>query len=293
MMVSILSHDQDIHTNTTTIAMHQLYEQAIEVREQIHSEHVYLLRLDDEQVIYEKNAYQETSIASLTKMMTTLVAAEKLENEEVMIRIDEDMFEFLRSENLSVAGFLPNEEVNVMDLIYGVMLPSGAEASLTIAQYIAGSEEAFVQLMNEKAQALNMNATRFTNVTGMDAAGHYSTVFDMSLLLKAGLENPLFKKIIETDTHATLSTNLREDGISFRSTMFMMIDRIEQSLFKDGEIRGGKTGFTDAAGLCLASFATIDGRDYILITAGADASNRHLLPLHTMDAIYIYDHLTY
>src|SRR5699024_6501471 len=122
--------------------------------------------------------------ASLTKIMTAIVAIENLPDLDEQIYLSEDMFEKLYSENASMAGFLPNEKVAAIDLIYGALLPSGAESCIGLADAIAGSEKSFVKLMNEKAEELGMNDTHFTNSTGLHDRNHYTTVNDIAKLLK-------------------------------------------------------------------------------------------------------------
>ncbi|MCX2839910.1 hypothetical protein OQ279_17425, partial [Salinimicrobium sp. MT39] len=153
-----------------------------ELEENIASKNVYLLRLDQNKVLYQKQPQKEISIASLTKIMTTLVAIEQLDEIHEPVTVSSEMFSKLYEENLSVAGFLPNESVRAIDLLYGVMLPSGADTALALAQHLAGSEDNFVKLMNDKAKTLNMNHTSFSNVTGNDQAKHYSTAEDIVFL---------------------------------------------------------------------------------------------------------------
>ncbi|WP_413377651.1 D-alanyl-D-alanine carboxypeptidase family protein [Alkalihalobacillus sp. 1P02AB] len=262
-----------------------LFESSKELEDNLYSEQFYLLRLDDEKVIYQKRHQQEISVASLTKMMTTLVAIEQLEQKEESVKIDADIFPILNEKNLVLAGFLPNEEVKAIDLLYGTLLPSGAEASVALANHIAGSEMNFVELMNQKANELHMNDTTFANVTGLDQENHYSTVYDMALLLKEALKNPTFKEIFTSERYTTGSTNLRSEGITFNSTMFQMMEG--EPMMPNVNILGGKTGYTRQAGLCLASYAIVDGVEYILVTAGADGSSQ-TAPFHTIDALYIY-----
>lgn len=259
-----------------------------ELEENIASKNVYLLRLDQNKVLYQKQPQKEISIASLTKIMTTLVAIEQLDEIHEPMTVSPEMFSKLYEENLSVAGFLPNESVRAIDLLYGVMLPSGADAALALAQHLAGSEDNFVKLMNDKAKTLNMNHTSFSNVTGNDQANHYSTAEDIAILLKEALQNHTFKEIFTSERHSTASTSLRTEGITMHSTMFQMMS--DQTIDSSIQIYGGKTGYTSQSGLCLASYAIINDVEYILITAGADGSNK-TPSYHIMDAILVYESL--
>ncbi len=195
-----------------------------------------------------------------------------------------EIFPALYEESASMAGFEPGETVTVRDLLYGIILPSGGECSVEIARHVSGSEEAFVEKMNEKAAELGMTDTHFANVTGLQDEEHYTTVKDMSILLQNALENRLFRQIFCTREYTASSTEQHPQGLSFESSMF----RLEEDWqVKGGEIRGGKTGFTDQAGLCLASLAHVDNRDYILVTAKADG-NHQTEPYHALDALNLY-----
>ena len=128
-----------------------------------------------------------------------------------------------------------------------------------------------------------MENTQFRDTTGLHDPEHYSSVKDMAILLKAGLRNDVFREIITSPVHSTAATNLHPEGITFYSTLFKGIG---DTGVTGGEILGGKTGFTSQAGHCLASFAEIDGREYILVTAGAPGDTDHF-----QDAKTIYDRL--
>ena len=190
-----------------------------------------------------------------------------------------EIFPALYEESASMAGFEPGETVTVRDLLYGIILPSGGECSVEIARHVSGSEEAFVEKMNEKAAELGMTDTHFANVTGLQDEEHYTTVKDMSILLQNALENRLFRQIFCTREYTASSTEQHPQGLSFESSMF----RLEEDWqVKGGEIRGGKTGFTDQA-----SLAHVDNRDYILVTAKADG-NHQTEPYHALDALNLY-----
>ena len=178
------------------------------------------------------------------------------------------------------------ETVRAEELLYGALLPSGAECCLALADTISGSEEAFVELMNKKAAKIGMVNTHFKDTTGLHDPEHYSTVYDMAVLLKYCIRNKTFRKIIESPWRYTGATNYHPDGITFYSTLFR---NLPDPYVTGGRILGGKTGYTDAAGLCLASYAEIGGREYILVTAGAPGGSGE--PLHVQDAVTIYSRL--
>ena len=221
--------------------------------------------------------------ASLTKVMTVIVALEHLHDLDRICTVPEDIFPELYARDASQAGFQPSEMVSVRDLLYGAMLPSGAECCLTLAAETAGSEEAFVELMNEKARKLGMTSTHFCDTTGLHDPDHYSTVRDLAVLMKYALRSKTFRTIAESASYTTAPTNLHPEGITLTSTLFRSLP---DPAVTGGRILGGKTGFTNEAGLCLASYAGIEGREYILVTCGAAGNGN---PLHIYDAVTLYN----
>lgn len=251
----------------------------------INSPYAILINAGNGKVLGETNADEIVYPASLTKMMTAIVAIEEIGSRhlDTEITMTDEMYTGLYEHDLTQAGFQSGEVVKAIDLLYGVMLPSGAECCEALAYHVSGSEEAFVELMNKKAKKLGLENTHFCNTTGVHADDHYSTAHDMALLLKYCLRNKQFKTIISTTYHTTEGTNIHPDGITVYSSMFK---NITDPSVPNGEIKGGKTGFTNAAGFCLASYAEIGGRDYVFVTMGAPES-----PMHVQDAVMIYTRL--
>ena len=250
----------------------------------INSPYAVLMQVRGGRVIGEINGDQQMYPASMTKIMTTIVAIENLKDLDQEITLTNEMFEGLYEQDATQAGFQPGETVRAIDLLYGVMLPSGAECCIALADTISGSEADFVALMNEKAAKLGMSGTNFCDTTGLHDANHYSTAKDIAVLLKYALRNDTFREIIESPYHSTPATNIHPDGITFYSTMFK---NLSDTVVTDGQIMGGKTGYTGEAGHCLASFAEIDGTEYILVTGGASGTG---IP-HINDALTVYNRL--
>lgn len=253
----------------------------------LHSSNAILVNLNKNEVLLDKNSEQIIYPASLTKMMTILVAIEHMDDLQERIILPREIFDDLYQENASMAGFLPNEELAIEDLLYGSMLPSGAEATIGLAEYIAGSEQEFVKLMNDKAQQLEMENTHFTNTTGLHNANHYTTVKDIALFLQYALTNNEFRNVYTAQRYSIQSTNLHPEGITLTSRMFQ---NMSSSMLPQGEIIGGKTGYTDEAGLCLASLAVVNGQEYILVTAGAEGGPR-TEQFNIVDAFSVYSAL--
>lgn len=241
---------------------------------------VLLCDLTTGKVICEKNAAETVKIASLTKIMTAVVAIENVPDLNAGYTMSESVIRYLRSENASVAGFAAGERVTGYDLLYAAMLPSGGDGAMGLADLTAGSQEAFVDMMNAKAKELGMNRTRFTNATGFDDDGNYSCAYDLSLLFEYALKNDLFRKVATSSTYTTSSTAEHPGGIKLRSTVY---GGFADNGIGMGDVIGGKTGYTYDAGRCLATYAVKDGEEYILITLGASRT-----PYHFSDANKIY-----
>ena len=141
-----------------------------------------LYNLNENEVLMEKDANVKTDIASLTKVMTILVSIENIEDFEKEVTITKEMLSGIASD-VSVAGFKRGEKLTYNDLLYGAMLPSGADACHALAISIAGSKENFVKLMNEKVKELKLENTNFVNAVGLYDKNHYSSAYDMAQIL--------------------------------------------------------------------------------------------------------------
>lgn len=259
--------------------------------DKLYSPYAILVCLSDHTVLLQKSSEARIYPASLTKMMTTLVAIENLPNLQKEIKISDSAFQELQNTDATMAGFQPGEKIRAIDLLYGVMLPSGAECCIALANNISGSEAGFVKLMNQKAADLGMNMTHFDNATGLHDKDNYTTVKDLSVLLNYALQNDTFKKIFCTSRYTTKPTKQHPDGITFHSTMFEKINAGSNAgSINVGKLLGGKTGYTEEAGLCLASYAVKGGREYILVTAGAKG-NHKTEQYNIKDAFTVYNSL--
>jgi D-alanyl-D-alanine carboxypeptidase len=211
-------------------------------------------------VLYEKEAYEERPIASITKIMTALLAVEsgKLEEEAVVSR------DAIYTEGSSIY-LEQGEKMSVKDLTYGLMLRSGNDAAVAIAEHIGGSVEGFVYLMNEKATWLGMNATNFENPHGLDADDHYSSAYDMAILTKEALKNEQFKEISGTVSY------LSEQ----RSYYWKNKHRLVTGYYEYAT--GGKTGYTRRTGRTLVTTAEKNGTTLIAVTLnGPNDWNDHI-----------------
>ncbi len=254
----------------------------------IYSNYAILIDAETGEVIKSLNPDVEAYPASVTKMMTVLVAIEQCEDLSDTYTMPQEIYDYLFYQDLSVAGFERNEQVQIIDLLYGIMMRSGAECCLGVANYVSGNEPLFVNLMNEKANELGLEHTHFMNCTGEHDANHYSTVRDMAIILQAGLQNETFRQIISTHNYVSNATNIHPSGVSMTSTFDQCLYTYDAG---GATMIGAKTGYTSQAGQCLASFAVIDGHEYILVTFGAmlsEGQTSTTVHLHANDAITVY-----
>lgn len=250
----------------------------------IKSEHAILYNLNDNQILYEVKSNDRVQIASMTKIMTAIVSIEKIKDINEKVTMTSDMYYHLVEENASVAGFKLGEEVTYEDLLYGLMLPSGADAAQALAISTYGSIDKFVDAMNEKVKQLKLKKTKFSNPAGFDNVNNYSSVFDVSEILKYALRNDKFKKVFTALKYTT--SNKQHTFLSTRI----------KSNFDTSFIDGSKTGFTYDAGLCLASIAHHNNVNYLLVTANAPYNNKlnHLIDAKEIYSYYFnnYDEIT-
>jgi D-alanyl-D-alanine carboxypeptidase (penicillin-binding protein 5/6) len=250
----------------------------------LYSSAALLAELDTGTVLLKKNAELRIYPASLTKMMTALLAAEYLDGLPEAISVDPSIFPGLYVANASMAGFMPGEEVRAEDLVYGVMVASGAECCIALAQAIAGSEEAFVEMMNARAKEIGMYGTHFTNSTGLHDPEHFSTARDMAKLLLIALSNELFESAFTAAAHTTAPTSMRPDGWLMESDVFAKMDAAG---FPEGLVAGGKAGYTQEAGQCLASVAEKGGKRYIFVSTGNGVEKKGMA-YSIEDALNVY-----
>jgi len=240
--------------------------------EEVYSTYGLLINLDTGKVIASKEGNVTINPASMTKILTLLVAVEHLDNIDNTFTMTQEIGDYVFKNDCSQVGFEVGEEVPVKDLLYGTILPSGADAAMCLAEYIAGSQEAFVDMMNEKLDELGLSDTaHFTNCIGVYDKDHYCTLLDMAMILKAAEENDLCHEILNARTYLTTPTAEHPEGLQI-SNWFLR--RIED---KDthGNVVGAKTGFVNESGCCGASYEiSNDGTHYICVTADAWSSWR-------------------
>ena len=180
----------------------------------INSNNAVLYNLNDNKILYEKNKDQKVSIASLTKMMTALVAIENIEDLNKKVTFTKSDYDKLIAMDASASSLDNSKSYTYEDLLYGLILESGADCANALARLTAGNENNFVKMMNNKAKELGMKNTSFANPIGMDDKNNYSSAEDLAILFKAGLKNKEFKKIISTFEHKL------SDGTKIKHTIY-------------------------------------------------------------------------
>ena len=243
---------------------------------EINSENAILYNMNEDTILYEKNADEKVKVASLTKIMTTILALENIEDYKKEIEMPKEAYTGL--EDYVTSGIQPYEKVTIEDLLYGTMLPSAADCANALAIEVSGNVDDFVELMNQKAQELGMTSTHFSNPIGIDD-DNYSTVKDIATLLKYALKNETFYQIFTTKEYTTTNNILLESTLIEKSRPYG-IDVTN--------ILGSKTGFTDEAGNCLASISKINKVKYLLITTNASIEKSY----HIADARDVYDYFS-
>lgn len=243
----------------------------VRLGEELPSQYAVLIDLSSDTILAEKASRTVISPASMTKILTLLVGAEQVTDLDDTFTITIDITDYCFVNGCSVVGFEVGEVVTVRDLLYGTILPSGADASLGLATYVAGSQEAFVELMNEKLEELGISDTaHFTNCVGLYDENHHCTVYDMAVILKAAMENELCREILGTRTYDTAPTPEHPEG-QVLSNWFLR--RIEDKMTDGFEVIGAKTGYVAQSGSCAASYGRdADGREYICVTGNAFSS---------------------
>ena len=241
------------------------------------SKNIILYNLSEDEVLYEKEVNQRVQIASLTKIMTALVTLDNVDDLDKQVIITYDDLKGLKEQNLVTAGFTVGSAVTYRDLLYGLLLPSGADAASCLSRNVSSD---FIGLMNERAKKLNLKDTHFSNTIGLDDSNNYSSVSDLLVLFKEALKNKSFREIISSKNYTTSDGKLKFSSSILSNSKKYNIDI--------PYIIGGKTGTTDGAGLCLVSLAKDDDIDLILVTTGAIYDK--VRPHHIDDAKTIYDY---
>lgn len=251
------------------------------------SKAVYLENVDTGAVILDKNAGQQMYPASTTKIMTYVIVAENVADfDNTMVDIKKEVFQDLDPVS-TVMGLSEHvgEQYSIRDLLYGMMLPSGNDAALVLADYVGGgSIPAFVEKMNAKASELGCSGTHFVNPHGLHDPNHYTTAKDLATIAKYAAKTQDFMTIT-----STVSYKPERFDQPLTNTNYMMINTAEYAKYYYPNVKGIKTGYTDEAGKCLVTTATKDDLTYLCVTLGADYSFEEDVNYAMLDTCDLYD----
>ena len=252
--------------------------------EEVISTNAILVDESTDTIIASKGADERICPASMTKVLTVLVAAEQITEDDLddTFTITLEITDYAYVNDCSSVGFMDGEKVTVRDLFYGTILPSGGDAALGLATYIAGSQEAFVEMMNARLEELGIGeSAHFTNCIGLYDEEHYCTVYDMAVIMKAAMQNELCREVLSARTYTTVPTVDHPDGITISNWFLRKIEDKDTG----GEMLCGKTGYVVQSRNCAVSYGTsAGGTPYICVTAGSTSSWRCIY-----DHVEIYD----
>lgn len=244
------------------------------------STHAILVDESTDRIIAVKGARERIMPASMTKVLTVLVAAEQIPEEKLddTFTMTLEITDYAYVNDCSSVGFLDGEKVPIRDLFYGTAMHSGGDAALGLAYYVAGSQEAFVEMMNQKLDELGIaDSTHFTNCIGLYDEAHYSTVYDMAVIMKAALQNDLCREVMSKHIYTTKPTAQHPEGIEISNWFLRKIEDKDTG----GEVLCAKTGYVVQSKNCAVSYEMSAGKTpYICVTAGSTSSWR-----------CIYDHV--
>lgn len=238
--------------------------------------------MTDNKILFDKNGSGVKSIASLTKMMTAITAIEMIEKNPSIdltsqVKVTNKMLNNVSSV-ASVAGLETGDVVTYEDLLYAMILPSGADASIVLAMSLSDNINSFVDEMNVLANKIGVENTHFVNTHGLDQENHYGTGDDVLKILIYSMKNETFKKVF-TAKEYVLSNNLKVYSTIYKYNKLLNLDT--------SRILGSKTGYTGDAGTCMATYFTSNGHEFLSITLGAKHSNED--SFHLRDSLNLID----
>ncbi len=236
----------------------------------INSRHVIVYERNSKTVLYEKSSSEKCKMASTTKIMTCILILEKCD-----LKSSVSISSKSANTGGSRLGLHTNDVISVNDLLYGLMLCSGNDAAVALAEYCGGSIEGFAELMNSKANELGLSSTHFVTPHGLDNENHYTTAYDFAILTDFALNNPQFIKIVGTKS-CTIKINNKDKKISNTNELLGSVPNVY----------GVKTGYTSQAGRCLISAIKQNNLDVIIIVFGADTKN-----IRTQDSVKLIKYI--
>ena len=250
-------------------------ENTAQIDEHFPSQYAALIDLESGEILAERDSDVGINPASMTKILTLLVAAENIPDRSGSFTMTFDITDYCYVNECSVVGYEVGEVIPVEELFYGCILSSGADACLALAEIAAGSHEEFTVLMNEKLDELGLSETsHFTNCVGLYDQDHYCTVQDMAAILKAALENEHCRQVLGTKIYHTASTNVHTAGQDLSNWFVRNIEDMDTG---DVSVHYAKTGYVSQSGFCAASAAEAeDGSIYLCVTGKSTSTKQSI-----------------
>lgn len=234
----------------------------------IYGKSAILIDADTGAILYEKNSYDKMYPASITKIMTGLLAVENCSLGE-MVTYSANAINSIPYD-ASRYGVVPGEMVTLRDSLYMLILCSANEVAIGLAEHVAGTEEEFAKMMTERAKEAGALNTNFVNASGLHDDNHYTTAYDMAMITKEALKNPSFAQVLLSNTYWISPTNKVATENQIWHTHRMLVNtRADYYQYA----KGGKTGYTDQAGRTLVTFASKDGMNLICVVLMSDTEN--------------------
>ena len=246
----------------------------------LYSSYAALADLSTGEIIASRKADETIYPASMTKVMTLIVVAENLPSEECLkeeITISQAVYDAMKAAGSSGIGMEAGEKITVESLLYALMLKSDGIAACELARYVAGSEEDFVELMNQKAEKMGLANTHFENPTGLHHPNHKSTSREIASIMAYAMNMKLCRKVLLTQSYTAPCVGA--DGSRFNYNLYhnlivTQFDKISVNQPNSVKVAAGKTGFTDESRFCLVTYAeSADGHGYVCVTAKGDSYN--------------------
>ena len=244
------------------------------------SQSTYSILIDETtgDIVSARNVYDRMYPASMTKIMTLLVAVENITDLDDVVYVSQEAADWSYKNDGSAVNWSVGEKLTVRDLLYGTILSSGADAVYDLAVYVAGDQDTFVQMMNDRVASLGLSeTTHFTNAAGFYDDNHYTTPYDMAMIIKAAVENDLCREVMSAHTYNTPITEEHPEGILISNWFLRRIEDKDSG----GLVLCAKTGFVSQSGNCAASYMISNsGKPYVCVTGHAHSAWRA-----------IYDHV--
>lgn len=241
--------------------------------------------------LYEKNAEEKRYPASTTKIMTALIVLENVDDLEQKVTVTQEDFNAVEADS-SKAGFVVGEEVSIMDLLYGLLLPSGNEAANTLARVVAGDVPTFVEKMNARATDLGCTGTHFANPNGLHDDNHYTTAHDLFRITQEAMKNETFCDIVSTAQKNLAPSNKAAEHPNGKNLYLLTTNQLilsRNSPYYYAYATGVKTGHTSQAGYCLVASAEKKGSELISVMLGCEKPQGSAQPLTYDETKKLFD----